>query len=217
MRRHILIATGFIINLNLLIPCYAIDKVEVQGLFSGKAVLLVDDKRHIVAEGEQTPEGVKVISADSKSAVLEINGEQKRYPLGNSISTSYKKAASVKEQLVADDAGMFFTYGSINGHSVRFLVDTGATSIAMSSLDAKRLGIQYRLTGKPSRASTASGIAETWEIQLKTVKVGRLVQRNVDAVVINGNHPREVLLGMTFLDRLKVQKEGNKMILEMQQ
>lgn len=195
----------------------AVDKIEVQGLFSGKAVLLIDDKRHIVAEGQASPEGVRVISADSKSAVLEVNGEQKRYVLGNSITTSYSRPESIKEQIIADGAGMYFVHGSINGHSVKFLVDTGATSIAMSAIDAKRLGIPYRIIGKPSEASTASGIAETYEIQLKTVKVGRLVQRNVDAVVINGNHPREVLLGMTFLDRLKVEKEGNKMILEMKQ
>lgn len=215
--RALTLITGFIISLLLAANCFAIDKIEVQGLFSGKAVLLIDDKRHIVAEGEASPEGVRVISADSKSAVLEVDGVQKSYALGNSISTSYARAESVKEQIIADGAGMYFVHGSINGHSVKFLVDTGATTIAMSAIDAKRLGIPYRIIGRPSRASTASGIAETYEIQLKTVKVGRLVQRNVDAVVINGNHPREVLLGMTFLDRLKVEKEGNKMILEMKQ
>ncbi|HEY9051233.1 MAG TPA: TIGR02281 family clan AA aspartic protease [Gammaproteobacteria bacterium] len=215
--RALTLITGFFTGLLLTTNCFAIEKIEVQGLFSGKAVLLIDGKRHIVAEGEASPEGVRVISADSKSAVLEVDGEQKRYVLGNSISTSYARAESVKEQIIADGAGMYFVHGSINGHSVKFLVDTGATTIAMSALDAKRLGIPYRIIGKPSRASTASGIAETYEIQLKTVKVGRLVQRNVDAVVINGNHPREVLLGMTFLDRLKVEKEGNKMILEMKQ
>ena len=215
--RALTLITGFFTGLLLTTNCFAIEKIEVQGLFSGKAVLLIDGKRHIVAEGEASPEGVRVISADSKSAVLEVDGEQKHYALGNSISTSYARAESVKEQIIADGAGMYFVHGSINGHSVKFLVDTGATTIAMSALDAKRLGIPYRIIGKPSRASTASGIAETYEIQLKTVKVGRLVQRNVDAVVINGNHPREVLLGMTFLDRLKVEKEGNKMILEMKQ
>ncbi len=215
--RTIITTSGFLACLLLATSSPAIDKIEVQGLFSGKAVLLIDDKRHIVAEGEASPEGVKVISADSKSAVLEVDGEQKRYLLGNSITTNYAAPASIKEQIISDGAGMFFTYGSINGHSVKFLVDTGATTIAMSAIDAKRLGIPYRMIGKPSRASTASGIAETYEIQLKTVKVGRLVQRNVDAVVINGNHPREVLLGMTFLDRLKVAKEGNKMTLEQKQ
>jgi len=104
------------------------------------------------------------------------------------------------------------THGSINGHSVRFIVDT--TSIALNANDARRLGIQYRLDGIPTTTSTASGVAQAWQVKLKSVKVGKLSQRNVEAVVIDGNHPTEVLLGMTFLNRLKVQKENGAMVLE---
>lgn len=193
---------------------HAVDKLEVEGLFPGKAVLMIDGNRHVLGIGETSPEGVRVIAADSKSAILEVDGKQEQYFLGNTITTEYTRRPSVKEQIMADGQGMYLAYGSINGHSVRFLVDTGASIIAINSNAAKRMGIQYRLDGKPTTANTASGVAKAWEVKLKSVKVGQLKQRNVPALVIDGPHPLNVLLGMTFLERLKVQKENGTMILE---
>lgn len=192
----------------------AIDNIEVQALFAGMTVIMIDGHRHTMAVGDTSPEGVHVVAADSKAAVLEIDGEQKTYPLGNSITMSYQKPKSVKEQIFVNANGMFKTHGSINGRSVRFLVDTGATSVAMSESAAKRLGIAYRLDGQPTQASTASGIARAWRVKLKTITVGRLKQNQIEAVVIEGNHPAEVLLGMTFLEGLKVEKEAGVMTLE---
>lgn len=193
---------------------FAVESIEVQGLFSGKAVVSIDGQRRILSKDKPSPEGVKMISADSKSAVLEVDGNQKRYFLGNKISMAYKKPESVKEQIIADNYGMFKTHGYINKHPVKFLVDTGATSVAMSASKAKELGIPYRLDGVVTKTSTASGVANAWRINLKTISVGKLKQKNVEALVIDGNHPREILLGMTFLERLKVSKEGVMMILE---
>jgi len=205
-----------ILLINLLIVPFAmaVENIEVQALFSGKVVVLVDGKQHILSIKESSPEGVKMISADSKSAVLEVNGNEKRYILGNTISTNFVKRKTVKEQIIANKYGMFRTYGSINGQSVEFLVDTGATSVAMSSVEAKKLGIPYRLEGLSARTSTASGVAKGWKVMLKSVSVGKIKKKKVMAMVIDGNHPREVLLGMTFLDGLEVEKTGNKMILE---
>ena len=193
---------------------FAVDQVEVQGLFSGKAVVLIDGKRHILSIGQSSQEGVKVISADSHSAVLEVGGAQKTYRLGNTIHTNFEKPEFVREQIFADRNGMYLTSGIINGQQVKFLVDTGATTVAMSSKKAKQLGIAYRLDGRPARASTASGVANGWGITLKSVKVGKIKQKNVPAMVIDGTHPREILLGMSFLDNLKVTKEDGKLVLE---
>ncbi len=192
----------------------AIDRIEVQALFAEKAVIMVDGSRHTLAVGDTSPEGIKVIAADSKSAILEIDGEQKTFPLGNSITMSYQKPSSVKEQIFVNSNGMYTTHGSINGRSVRFMVDTGATSVAMSEPAARRLGIAYRLDGEPIQTFTASGVAKAWRIKLKSITVGSLRQNQIDAVVVEGNHPREVLLGMSFLERLKVEKEAGVMTLE---
>ena len=87
---------------------------------------MIDGTRRILSEGQLSPEGVRMISADSKSAVLEINGEQRQFTLGTTVSTTYKKPELIREQIIANDRGMYLTYGSINGQSVQFLVDTGS-------------------------------------------------------------------------------------------
>lgn len=191
----------------------AAENIEVQALFPGKAMLSIDGESRVLSAG-QTFAGVKVISADSKMAVLEIDGEQKSYAPGSAITTSYQKLVHVREQIMADTRGMFLTHGSINGRSVRFLVDTGATTVAMSAVDAKNLSIRYRLEGEPMQVSTASGLARAWRVKLRSVKLGQLEQKNIEAVVIDGNYPEQILLGMTFLERLKVTKESGKMTLE---
>ncbi len=185
-------------------------QIEVQALMPGMVVLLINGSRETLKTGSEI-QGVKLISSDTKKAVLEVNGERKNYRMGTSVGTSFKARSKVTEQIVIDRYGMFRSYGSINGHSVKFLVDTGATTVAMSAKDARKLGIQYQLKGVPTQTSTASGIAKAWSIQLKIVSLGALTERNVRAVVIDGDFPRQVLLGMSFLNRMKVEKEGNIM------
>ena len=192
---------------------HAVDKIEVQGLFANKAVLMIDGKRHILAVGKTSPEGVKVISADSRGAVLEVDGKQKNYILGNTVSTSFAKPKVQKETIYINSGGMYMTFGNINGRSVRFLVDTGASAIAMNTEQARQLGIRYDKTGIPASISTASGLENAYRVRLKSVSVGKITQTNVEAFVIDGNHPGPILLGMTFLGSLNVEHAGNAMTL----
>jgi aspartyl protease family protein len=191
----------------------AIEQLEVQGLFSNKAVLMIDGKRHILAVGKTSPEGVKLISADSRGAVLEVDGKQKQYNLTNTVSTSFAERKSQKETIFVNSGGMYLTFGNINGRSVRFLVDTGASAIAMNTEQAKQLGIRYDKIGIPSSVSTASGFANAYRVRLKSVSVGGITESNVEAFVIDGDHPGPILLGMTFLGRLNVEQSGNAMTL----
>ncbi len=191
----------------------AVEKIEVQGLFSNKAVLLIDGKRHILAVGQTSPEGVKVISANSKGTVLELDGKQQHYNLGNTVGTTFTKRKTQKETIFVNSNGMYITYGNINGRTVRFLVDTGASAIAMNVEQAKRLGIRYDKIGTPARVSTASGFENAYRVRLKSVSVGNITETNVEALIIDGNHPGPVLLGMTFLGRLNIDHGGNAMTL----
>lgn len=109
---------------------------------------------------------------------------------------------------------MFRTVGSINGYPVNFLVDTGASIVAMNSIQAKRLGIQYLLDGNPTMVSTAGGNVAAYNIRLKNVSVGQIKLQDIDAVIIEGAHPEDVLLGMSFLGRLNVKNENEVMMLE---
>ena len=192
---------------------YAVEKLEVQALFSNKAVLMIDGKRHILAVGQTSPQGIKVISANSRGAVLEIDGQQKQYDLGNTVSTTFSKRKTQKETIFVNSGGMFMTFGNINGRSVRFLVDTGASAIAMNTEQARRLGIRYDKVGKPGSVSTASGFVKAYRVRLKSVSVGQITETNVEGFVIEGNHPGPILLGMTFLGRLSVEHSGNAMTL----
>ncbi len=192
----------------------AIETVSLQGLFGNKVVLAIDGKNRVLAEGEITPEGVKVILVDARGAILEVAGEQKRYALNTSISYNFIRPETRSEKIYKDSGGMYHTIGSINGFPVTFLIDTGASFIAMNKNQAKRLGIRYRETGKLSGVSTASGYEKAYRVKLKTVSVGNITQKNVEAMVIEGNHPGPVLLGMSFLGRLSVEHSGNAMTLK---
>ncbi len=193
---------------------WASQDIEVQGLFSGKAVVSIDGQRRVIAVGETSPEGVKLISADTNQATLEIDGKRANYALGSSISLNFVKAKSVEEKVFANERGMFMSVGSINGQSVRFLVDTGATSIAMNTTQARRLGVRYATEGKLVTVSTASGFVKAYRVRLKTVSLGKIKRRNIEAMVIDGEHPGPILLGMSFLGNLKVEKAGNALTLK---
>jgi len=189
----------------------AVEKIEVQGLFSNKAVLMIDGKRHILAVGEVSPEGVKVISATSRGAVLEVEGKQKQYNLGHTVGTTFAQRKTHKETIYINSGGMYLTHGYINGRSVRFLIDTGASAISMNTEQAKQLGIRYDKIGIPAKVSTAASFTKAFRVRLKTVKVGQITETNVEAFVIDGNHPGPILLGMSFLGRLSVEHSGNAM------
>jgi len=198
----------------LSLPVHAVQSIVVQALFPGKAVMMIDGQRRVLAIGDTSPEGVKLIAADSHKATLEIAGKRKDYTLGSAISLSFAKPEILQEKLFANDRGMFLTVGSINGQSVRFLVDTGATSVAMNKSQAKKLGVRYRIVGEATTASTASGFVRSYRVRLKSVTLGKIKRSNVEAMVIDGNHPGPILLGMSFLRGLKIEKNGDVLLLK---
>jgi len=187
---------------------YAVDNITVQGLFKDTAVLSIDGQRRILKRGQTSPEGVKLIKADSRSAILEINGKQVSYALGSTVHTRFKAAEKTVERIWPDEHGMYTVIGSINGLPVRFLVDTGASVVAMNSAEARRLGVEFRYSGRRGSVSTASSVVPAFFVRLKSVRVGGIVLRNVSATVIDGPQPSEVLLGMSFLGKLKMEHDG---------
>jgi aspartyl protease family protein len=187
--------------------------VRVVGLFAGRAVLLVEGQQHMLRVGQSSPEGVKLVSASSESAVLLIDGEEITARLDGRVSAR-KRTATVKEvQVWRNTSGMFTTVGSINGLHVPFLVDTGATQVAMNASQARRLGIDFHVVGKPAEVTTASGVVRAWAVTLNSVKVGDLEVRNVPAVVLEGAQPKVTLLGMSYLGRMEILHEGQLMTL----
>ena len=193
----------------------AVDNIVVLGLFKDKVMVEIDGKRRMLSAGQSSPEGVTLIAANSDKAILDVDGKRSTYRLGSHITTKYSKPAEgVSVQIWPDAYGMYQTQGNINGYPVNFLVDTGATLIAMNRNTARRLGLSYKLDGIEGRTSTASGIAKAYYIVLKKVKVGHILLHDIQAAVIDSDFPNEVLLGNSFLNRVKMSREGKRMDLQ---
>lgn len=197
----------------LVLPAAAVEKVSVVGLFNGRAVLEIDGTRRVLKVGERSPEGVKLLAADSESARLEIDGREQRMTLGSHISGSYQAPQRAEVHVWPDRSGMYRRSGSINGQPVDFLVDTGASHIAMNSIQARRLGIDYRVHGERVMTSTASAVVSAYQITLERVQLGDITLRQVSAIVLEGPQPQDVLLGMSFLGRLEMQRESEAMVI----
>jgi aspartyl protease family protein len=185
--------------------------IALVGLLPGRAIVVIDGgKRQTVSVGAATQEGVKLVAIETGIAVFEADGRRQRVQLGQSV-VSAPSAERPSLTLVADTQGHFVTPGSINGASMRFIVDTGATFIALGASDARRAGIDAQ-KGTPGMAQTANGTVRVWKVKLASVKVGGIVMSNVDGTVHEHDMPI-VLLGMSFLNRMEIRRDGQSMTL----
>jgi len=203
-------------------------QLRVIALFKNAAMVDYAGKQKLYRAGQNVTKGIKLIKADTRSATFRINQEileldlSTRYD-GSLLTSKDKKqvnnepAENVQAEslgnaktarIVRNLQGHYMTGGFINGISVSFLVDTGATTIAMGERHARLIGLDYKLKGIKSIASTASGNVTVWNITLNKVRVGGIVLNNVRAGVIKGIGPREILLGMSFLNRIKMNYDG---------
>jgi len=187
--------------------------IMVLGLFKNKAIVKIDGKQRVLKKGKKTPEGVMLISSDSDAALIEVDGKQQEFKLGLHVSTSFKKKVLAEAKIMPTN-GMYYTTGFINGHAVNFLVDTGATWIAMNANQARSLGINFRYIGKRGAVSTANGVATVYRVNLDKVRVGEIELKNVPAGVLEGDSPSQVLLGNSFLNRVEMQRQGQVMLLK---
>jgi len=190
--------------------------VVVMAIFGETVILKIDGSQHKLKLGEKSPEGIELTEVDGDKVKLKINNKVDTYPLGGHVSFSNHFEDKSKNNPTAKiwpRNDMYVTQGSINNYSVQFMVDTGATWIAMSEGVAKRLGINY-FRGTKGYAGTASGIASIYKVTLDKVKVGEIVLRNVKAAVISGYQSNQVLLGISFLKRVEITRTKQVMILK---
>ena len=202
-------------------PLAIAQSVALAGMLGNKALLVVNGGApKSVAAGEKHMD-VKVISTSGDQAVLELNGKRHTLRVGDApVSVgaaggtggeSGKGRGGNRIVLTAGTGGHFMTPGQINGRAVQFVVDTGATSIAMSAADAERAGINYK-GGQPIQLSTANGVAPGFRVKLNSVRVGDVEVYDVDAVVIPQAMPY-MLLGNSFLTRFQMIRENDQMTL----
>ena len=187
-------------------PVHAAPSVEVEALMTDTAVLKIDGERKMLKAG-QTYKGVTLVSAYSRTATLEIDGQQVVMGISRRIGADYEEPEEKVVTIRRNERLQYHTSARINGRTMQVLVDTGANLVALSSEQAKTLAIDYE-TGVQSRVETASGLANAWVITLRSVDVGGIRVDNVHATVVEGGFPRTILLGMSYLKHVDI-KENN--------
>lgn len=185
-------------------------QLSLQAILGEKVMLNIEGERQLLALGQAAVAGVRVLRISADYVEVEVDGVPRRLELGASdaVTMPFKERQSVIVSIPRDDQGMYTTVGSINGQTVDFLVDTGATTISMNARHARRLGINFRFQGQLVQVGTASGVAQGYLLKLQSVGVGEITLRNVEAVVMEGDFPKEVLLGMSFLGRVEMQRDA---------
>jgi aspartyl protease family protein len=202
----------FVLGLAAAVPAFATD-VTVVGLFPSKAVVTINrGSPRILAVGQATPEGVKLVSVDSSAAVLEIDGKRQRLEMGQHFETPAQGGERTSVILAPDSRGHFIADAQVNGGHLRLMVDTGATMVRISTQDALRLGIDYT-KGEPGWSIVADGRrVPNYRLKLDSVSIGGLTLYGVDATVGEGGMGYG-LLGMSFLSRTEMRREGQNLTL----
>lgn len=185
--------------------------VSVVGLFKDKAIVTIDGSKPRTLSVGQRFQGVKLIAADSGGASFEVDGNRRVLNMGQSFAGGAEAGDRQSVSLTADSRGHFAAAGSINGYPLSFLVDTGATSIAINAAEAKRMGLDYK-AGQAIGVNTAAGVVPAWRVTFNTVKVGGITVNQVEGMVLEAGLSTP-LLGMSFLNRMEMQRNGQTMTL----
>lgn len=184
-------------------------RTTAMALFKNTAVISINGKQRTLRAGKTSPEGVLLVKSDSESATIEIDGERFVLKLDGKIVGHYVRSAKAKSlQLYPGVNGHYEVDGTIDGTGLRFLIDTGATSVSINKETARRIGLLYRVDGSPTRVETAAGMVAGYRVRFDEIKVHSLVVKGVDGIVLDGEFPRTALLGQSFLNRLDMRRDG---------
>jgi len=206
--RFALIALGLLVSTG----ATALD-VNVVGLFPNKAVVQIEGGAlRTLSVGQKTRDDIVLLSVGRDVATFDIQGQRVALAMGTARTQSSPAATAHYAMVPTDEMGNFVADGQVNGMPIRFAVDTGATFITFPAREASRLGLDYH-NGRKTVMETANGDVVAYRLKLDTVRVGDIAVQNVDAVVIEGKSLSNALLGMSFLNRVDIKREGTNLTL----
>jgi aspartyl protease family protein len=198
--------------------CLAERKIVLMALIKDKAIVSIDGQRRLINVGKTSPEGVTLIAANSQQATVNVEGKSHTLTLGSGVSVydSQTKNRKLEVLISKDSLGMFSTQATINGsNTVNALIDTGATAVAMNRQMAEKLHLNLS-AGLQQTVDTAGGRANSQEITIDSIKVQAIELRNVKALIVDTQGmDNYILLGMSFLGRLKMINNPNHLVLEL--
>jgi len=180
------------------------------------ALLVINGQVKPVKLGERV-DGVKLLALDPRGADIEVDGQRFQLTMGATPVALGRGSGSgaggaSRAVLFASGGGHFVTDGSVNGQTVRFMVDTGATLVSLGEAEARRLGIEFR-NGRRMPFNTANGVVTAHIVSLNRVKIGEVEVYGVDAAIIPAAMP-VALLGNSFLNRFNMRRENDTLTLD---
>ncbi len=183
----------------------------VLGLFQDRAMIKVDNRTHLYRVGQPPVNGLQLLEANARGAVVSLGGEVMNVNLVEGRGVRLERIAedpSISIRLQED--GLYRTNGTINGQGREFVIDTGANRVALTTRDATELGVEYdESTAHP--VLTANGRTVGYRVVLDEIAVGQIKVRNVEATIVENDTPIPVLLGMAFLKQVDVDIRGDMM------
>ena len=188
--------------------------VTLTGTIGSRAILIVNGGAPKTLAVGETFQGVKLVALQGEQATVEAEGKRVALRMDTPVSIGGGSSGGGGTRIVlpASSGGHFMAQGAINGRTVNFMLDTGATTIAMSAADAQRIGLDFS-KGQPVRMNTANGIAPGYRLRLASVRVGDVEVYDVDAIVSQQPMPY-ILLGNSFINRFSMRRDADQMVLE---
>lgn len=186
--------------------------VQLNAILGKKVIVTIDGEQYTLGEKDNSPQGVVLLEVSNKLALFEWQGQRFELAPSSRISTQFESRKSETVTIRRDASLHYLTSGEVNGRSTPFVVDTGATLIALSGEQANRLGLKWQ--NNPSgQVQTAGGVTRAYSLMLEKVSIGGLDVHHIEAVVI----PRQTtpaLLGMSFLRHFEMSESDNVLTLK---
>jgi aspartyl protease family protein len=189
--------------------------VTLTGTIGSRAILIVNGGAPKTLAVGETFQGVKLLALQGEQATVEAEGKRVALRMDTPVSIGGGGSAGgggTRIVLPASSGGHFMAQGAINGRTVNFMLDTGATTIALSAADAQRIGLDFS-KGQPVRMNTANGVSQGYRVQLASVRVGDVEVYDVEAIVSQQPMPY-ILLGNSFINRFSMRRDADQMVLE---
>lgn len=208
-------ALSLALSAGLALPLSALaadQSIALAGVLGSKALLVVDGSAPRAVGPGETHQGVKVLSVTRDEATVEVQGTRRLLRLGESPVALGSSGSGKRIVLTADTRGHFVNTGFINGKPMKYMVDTGASVVAIGKPDAERMGIKVDDKLKVVMG-TANGVAEGWRVRFKSVRLGDVELLDVEGVVMPTGMPF-VLLGNSFLTQFQMTRNNDQMVLE---
>lgn len=189
----------------------AATSVSVSGVMGDKALISVNGGAPRVMRPGETVGAVRLLAVGPNGVDILLDNRRYKLTIGQGVSAAAPSAAP-RAVLTADGRGHFIANGMVNGLPVRFMVDTGASLVALPASVARRAGVNL-VNATPVVINTANGQARAHRVVINTLRLGDIGVNLVDALVVDDDALSLPMLGMSFLNRTNMQREGDTLVL----